>query len=526
MRLLVLPGDGIGPEITDATLRVLEVVDQRFHLDLQVERVDIGFAALGMHGMHGMHGTTLPDTVLERVPQVDGTLLGPVSHYDYPPAADGGINPSAVLRTCFRLFANIRPAQSIPGLSVLREPLDVVIVRENTEGFYADRNMYAGTGEFMTDADTALSLRKVTAEASRAVAEEAFALAEARRGHVTAVHKANVLKLGDGLFLREVRAVAERHPHIELRELIVDAAAARLIRDPASFDVLVTTNMFGDILSDEATELAGSLGIGGSISVGSGVCVGQAQHGSAPDIAGHGVANPVSLIASAAMVLRWHGTRVDSASHVAAADAIDAAVGRVVANPASRTRDLGGSLGTREFTDVLIAALATPAGASQAGPAAPAAPAARNGKARTTDEPTPPSLLVRPGRVAPFDRGNGVVTIPYVGTWNCETNRVTTGQTRFEPGTGLPLHSHNVEESVLVLEGVALAEIGNESLELTAGDATWVPAGVPHRFANRGAGPMRIYWVYGGRHVTRTMTATGETFEHLSDSDRGGASTR
>ncbi|RKT79391.1 mannose-6-phosphate isomerase-like protein (cupin superfamily) [Terracoccus luteus] len=142
-----------------------------------------------------------------------------------------------------------------------------------------------------------------------------------------------------------------------------------------------------------------------------------------------------------------------------------------------------------------------------------------------TRHPAAPSLLVRPGEVEPFDRGSGVVTLPYVGRWNCEANRVTTGQTQFAVGTGLPLHSHNVEESVLVLEGEATAEIGDESFDLVAGDATWVPAGLPHRFVNRGAGTMRIYWVYGGRDVTRTMTATGETFEHLSESDRGGQAT-
>jgi HTH-type transcriptional repressor of puuD len=136
------------------------------------------------------------------------------------------------------------------------------------------------------------------------------------------------------------------------------------------------------------------------------------------------------------------------------------------------------------------------------------------------------NLLIRPGEIVPFDRGNGVVTLPYVGRWNATDNRITTGQTVFAPGTGLPLHSHNVEESVLILEGEAVAEIDGETFDLVAGDATWLPAGVPHRFYNRGEGSMRIYWVYGGRDVTRTMTATGETFEHLSESDRGGLSTR
>ncbi|MDX6248882.1 MAG: hypothetical protein QOF10_2242 [Kribbellaceae bacterium] len=136
------------------------------------------------------------------------------------------------------------------------------------------------------------------------------------------------------------------------------------------------------------------------------------------------------------------------------------------------------------------------------------------------------SLLIRPDQVVPFDRGNGVVTIPYVGRWNAEDNRITTGQTVFAPGTGLPVHSHNVEESVLILAGDAIAEIDGERFDLVAGEATWVPAGVPHRFLNRGDSPMRIYWVYGGREVTRTITATGETFEHLSENDRGGLTTR
>ena len=137
-------------------------------------------------------------------------------------------------------------------------------------------------------------------------------------------------------------------------------------------------------------------------------------------------------------------------------------------------------------------------------------------------QPAAPNLLIEPGDVEPFDRGNGVATIPYVGKWNCETNLVTTGQTQFAVGTGLPLHSHNVEETVLILEGLATAQLGDETFDLVAGEATWVPAGVPHRFLNRGDTRLRIYWVYGGRDVTRTITATGETFEHLSPDDRGG----
>ena len=347
MRLLALPGDGIGPEITTATLRVLAALD----LGLTVDTADIGLKALADQG------STLPDAVMARIPQAQGVILGPVSHLDYPPRDRGGINPSSELRVKLGLYANIRPNRSRVGLSILRRPMDLIIVRENTEGFYSDRNMFAGSGEFMPDQDMALSVRKVTAKASARVARVAFDLARGRRRKVTAVHKANVLKLSDGLFLREVRKVAADYPDVQLEELIVDAAAAHLIRRPDAFDVIVTTNMFGDILSDEAAELSGSLGLGGSVNRGDDLCVAQAQHGSAPDIAGQDRANPTSLILSAAMLLDWMASR-HAAPHLAqAGQRIVAAVETVLADPASRTADLGGPLGTAAFTDRVIAAL-------------------------------------------------------------------------------------------------------------------------------------------------------------------------
>ncbi|MGP4017702.1 isocitrate/isopropylmalate dehydrogenase family protein [Saccharopolyspora sp. 5N708] len=353
MRLLVLPGDGIGPEILAPTRKVLDAADAAYDLGLELETADIGFASLAREG------TTLPPTVLDRIPEVDGVVLGPVSHYEYPPRHEGGLNPSAELRVRFELFANVRPCRSRAELSVLRAPMDLVLVRENTEGFYSDRNMYAGTGEFMPDADNAFSIRKISARGCERVARAAFDLARGRRRKVTAVHKANVLKLSDGLFLREVREVAKDFPDVQLDELIVDAAAAALIRRPDTFDVIVTTNMFGDILSDEAAELSGSLGLGGSLNVGHDVAVAQAQHGSAPDIAGQGIANPTSLILSAAMLLDWRGRRDRNEALVEAAAGIESAVERTLDDPGSRTRDLGGSLGTAEFADHVVARLLT-----------------------------------------------------------------------------------------------------------------------------------------------------------------------
>jgi len=347
MKILVLPGDGIGPEITRATLEVLRAVP----VDLEFETRDIGLASLATRG------TTLPADVLTRIPEVDGVILGPVSHYEYPSREQGGINPSAELRVRFDLYANIRPCRSRNAFSILRKPMDLVIVRENTEGFYSDRNMYAGSGEFMPDPGLALSIRKISARACTRIARAAFELARKRRRKVTAVHKANVVKLSDGLFLREVREVAREFPGVELEELIVDATAALLIRNPDRFDVIVTTNMFGDILSDEASELAGSLGLGASINAGDDRCVAQAQHGSAPDIAGQNTANPTSLILSAAMLLDWYGQRCANSKLLAAAALVERAVAAVLENPQTRTRDLGGSLNTDAFTAAVVDAV-------------------------------------------------------------------------------------------------------------------------------------------------------------------------
>jgi len=351
MKILVLPGDGIGPEITHSTLDVLRAADEVFSLNLDFQTRDIGFASLKSQG------TTLPSDVMKLVPQMDGVILGPVSHYDYPSRQEGGINPSAELRVAFELYANIRPSRSRPDLSILRRPMDLVIVRENTEGFYSDRNMFAGSGEFMPDPDMALSIRKITAKGSARIARAAFELACRRKRKVTAVHKANVVKLSDGLFLREVRKVAQSYPQVSLDELIVDATAALLIRNPDRFDVIVTTNMFGDILSDEAAELSGSLGLGGAINVGDAVCIAQAQHGSAPDISGRNIANPTSLILSAAMLLDWRGRRDDTPRLIEAAAAIESAIDQVLGDPATRTRDLGGELGTTQFGAAVCATI-------------------------------------------------------------------------------------------------------------------------------------------------------------------------
>jgi 3-isopropylmalate dehydrogenase len=351
MKILVLPGDGIGPEITAATLTVLERASALFELGLQWQRDEIGLAALKKEG------TTLPSRVIDAARSAAGVILGPVSHHEYPSRDRGGLNPSGELRVRLDLYANIRPAKSRLGVGLTGKPVDLVIYRENTEGFYADRNMHTGIGEFMPTEDMALAVRRVTAKCCERIARRGFEAALARRKKVSAVHKANVFRISDGLFLREIRKVAAEFPQVQLEEILVDAMAALLLRDPMRFDVVVAENMYGDILSDEASELSGGLGLAGSINAGDDHCVAQAQHGSAPDIAGKDRANPSSLILSAAMLLGWIGGRGENPALEAAAHGIEAAVDEALKDPATRTADLGGKLGTQGFAQAVAAKL-------------------------------------------------------------------------------------------------------------------------------------------------------------------------
>ena len=351
MKILVLPGDGIGPEITAATLAVLERANGLYKLGLEWQHEEIGLVSLKKEG------TTLPVRVLDAARAAAGVILGPLATYDYPARDKGGVNPSAELRTKLDLYANIRPAKSRLGVGLTGKPVDLVIYRENTEGFYADRNLHEGVGEFMPTPDMAMSVRRVTAACSERIARRAFEAAVRRRGKVTAVHKANVFRISDGLWLREVRKVAKQFPKVVLEEVIVDAMAALLLRDPMRFDVIVAENMYGDILSDEASELSGGLGLGGSINAGDTWCLAQAQHGSAPDIAGQDRANPTSLILSAAMLLEWLAARSGRQALATASAKIEAAVDATLRNPATRTADLGGRLGTREFAKAVAAGL-------------------------------------------------------------------------------------------------------------------------------------------------------------------------
>lgn len=350
MKIIVIPCDGIGPEIVEAAMTVLRKVDIKFGLNLEFEYEDAGFSSLSKYG------TTLRDEILEKAAHFDGIILGPISHADYPPPQKGGINISAKFRVDLQLYANIRPARTRPSLpSRMSEgkEMDLVIVREATEGFYADRNMFQGWGEFMPTPDIALAMRKITRHNSERIARRAFELAMTRRKKLTAVHKANCFHMTDGLFLECVRNVAQEFPDVEVNDLLVDATTAHLVRNPESFDVIVATNFYGDIISDLASELAGGLGLAGSIMMGDTLCCAQTQHGSAPDIAGQDKANPVSMILSVSMLLRWLGEFNGNLLLIEAGELINKTVDTILVNPETRTVDLGGSLGCKAFSDLV-----------------------------------------------------------------------------------------------------------------------------------------------------------------------------
>ncbi len=347
----MLAGDGIGPEIVHATLQVLEAAQHAAPgLAFEWLRLPVGWEAIRQQGV------ALPESTIEALQGCDAWILGPHDSVSYPASERQKRNPSGELRHRFDLYANIRPSRAYPGLRALSPKMDLVIVRENTEGFYADRNMAWGVGEFMPTADVALVVGKITRQSSERIARTAFGLARQRRRKLAIVHKANVIPTAYGLFLETCRAVGTEFPEVSIEDYHIDAMAAHLVRRGEEFDVVVATNMFGDILSDLTGELTGSLGMAPSINAGVGRAMAQASHGSAPDIAGKGIANPVGLILSAAMLLSWLAAERQDVSARAAGQAIEQAVTAALSQ-GPRTPDLGGTASTGQFTAGVLAHL-------------------------------------------------------------------------------------------------------------------------------------------------------------------------
>ncbi len=347
LQLAFLPGDGIGPEIVSAAVEVAKTALQAKDIETEWQELPVGHAAIDEFGQ------AVPDQTLKVLEQVDGWILGPHDSASYPEPYLSQLNPSGSIRKHFDLFANIRPAKHFSGTDALCPGTDLVIVRENTEGFYADRNTHQGTGEFMPTPDVAIAMGIVTRKAVERISHVGFQIAMQRRKKLTIVHKANVLKLTTGLFRDVCYEIAAQYPEVAVDDFHIDAVTVHLLRRAPEFDVLVTENMFGDILSDMTGQLAGSLGIAPSINASADRAMAQAAHGSAPDIAGQGLANPVAMILSTAMLLEWLSRQKENPALLRAANLISESVTQVVSLGTS-TPDMGGSASTTEFAAAVV----------------------------------------------------------------------------------------------------------------------------------------------------------------------------
>jgi 3-isopropylmalate dehydrogenase len=343
-------GDDIGPEIVPQALTVLRAAsDREPDLSLAFHEFPVGWSS------YRDNGQTLPPETLEGLARMDGFILGPIGHAAYPQDDPDCVNPHPIIRKHFDLFANLRPARSRASLPHLQPDVDLLVVRENNEGFQPDRNMFAGSGEFQPNEDSAFSLRVITRRQSERIARTAFEAARRRDGKrlVTAIHKRTVFKLTDGLFMDAVDQVAREFPDITLNDHQVDSSALHLVMRPQDFDVVLCTNLFGDILSDLTAGLVGGLGLAAGLNVGDHKAMAQATHGSAPDIAGKGIANPYAMILSAKMLLEWLHARHDDHRLERAARSVDAAVEQALTEAKYLTPDVGGNASTAEVGDAV-----------------------------------------------------------------------------------------------------------------------------------------------------------------------------
>ncbi|MFB5600616.1 MAG: isocitrate/isopropylmalate dehydrogenase family protein [Nitrososphaeraceae archaeon] len=335
----LISGDGIGPELTDSARTIMEYLNDNSLIKFNIIEIEAGDNALEKYGK------ALPQFSLDAIKKSDVCLKGPVGES----AADVII----VLRRLFDLYANVRPAKSYPNIKSISSNVDLVTVRENTE------DVYLGW-EFNADIDTIVALRVISEKASRRIAEYGFksAMIRNQKKKVVSVHKANVLRKSDGLFKNICREISKKYPSIEYSELYVDAAAMNLIRNPEDFDVIVTTNLFGDILSDEAAQVVGGLGMGPAANIGEGFSLFEPVHGAAFDIAGKNIANPSSILLSVKMMIEWLADRFNDSNLYTHGNNIENAIISLLKRN-QKTKDIGGNLSTCEFTNLILTELST-----------------------------------------------------------------------------------------------------------------------------------------------------------------------
>jgi 3-isopropylmalate dehydrogenase len=350
LKIGFLLGDDIGPEVVPECVNVMKVAADRLGI-----RIEWSELSIGRRG-HELHGHTLPAVTEEALHGLDGWIMGPIGHSAYPRNDATWIMPP--VRKRFELYAAIRPVKSYPNLPSVHKHVDIVFVREVNEGMQSSIIATAGGGEFRPNDEISIGTRVITRRGARRVAREAFEIARTRPlRKVTAVHKEPVFRLVCGMFAEECRRVAAEFPDVAFEEAMVDTIAMKLVMSPQQYDVVVTTNLFGDILSDEGAGLVGGLGLAPGLCAGERHAMAQATHGSAPDIAGKGIANPYAMILSGKLLFEWLARKQREPKAAEAARLIDRAMDRVIAEAKVLTPDLGGRATTRQMGDAVASAL-------------------------------------------------------------------------------------------------------------------------------------------------------------------------
>ncbi len=350
LKIGILLGDDIGLEVVPECVKVMKAAAAKTGLEIEWQPLPIGRKA------HEALGHTMPASTVEALAGVDGWVQGPIGHNVYPRNDPTWINPP--LRKKFELFANIKPVKSYPNLPSLHKNVDIVFLRETTEGMQSSSVVFAGAGEFRPNDEISIGMRVVTRKGANRVAREAFEIARTGgRKKVTALHKEPVYRLVCGMFAEECRKVAKEYPDIQFEEVLIDGFAMKLVMKPQQYDVVVTTNQFGDIVTDEGAGIVGGLGLAPGLVVGERQAMAQATHGSAPDIAGQNIANPYAMIMSGKMLLEWLGRKRGEPKAVEAARLIEKAVDQVIAEGKHLTGDLGGKVGTTQMGDAIAAAI-------------------------------------------------------------------------------------------------------------------------------------------------------------------------
>jgi 3-isopropylmalate dehydrogenase len=328
-KISLITGDGIGPEISDSAVAVLNTIHDKLDLKFEITKLCAGDAALKETG------SALPDETINAIKKSDACLKAPVG--------ESAADVIVVLRRMLDLYANIRPAKSYPHMPALRDDIDMVIVRENTEDLYTGKEFRVG--------DSAVALRIISEKASKRIAKYAFETAKIRDSmrKVTCVHKSNVMRITDGLFAKSCSEVAQDYPDISFEQMYVDACAMNLIRQPDQFDVIVTTNLFGDILSDESSQVVGGLGMAPAANIGDNFALFEPVHGAAFDIAGQNIANPSSFLLSIKMMFDWLGAKNNDSKCFEVGQKLESTIFDLVKN-GIKTKDIGGDKTTTEFT--------------------------------------------------------------------------------------------------------------------------------------------------------------------------------